>query len=70
MRVSEKGQVTIPKHIRVAAGWAVKQLQRQSERAPLHINLVICAELLAPGTDVNALDALLGEYDTLRSPLP
>ena len=40
--------------------WAVEQLQRQSERAPLHINLVIFTKLLVPGPDVDALDALLG----------
>jgi len=50
--------------------WAVEQLQRQSERAPLHVNLVICTELLVPGPNVDALDALLDVYDTLRSPLP
>lgn len=70
MFVSEKGQVTIPKHIRTAVGvlpgtevsfalvggniwidcidagsvwhdWAVDQIQACSERAPLHINLII-----------------------------
>ena len=50
--------------------WAVEQLQRLSERAPLHINLIIYTELLVPGPDVDALDALLDVYDTLRSPLP
>jgi predicted nucleic acid-binding protein len=50
--------------------WAVDQLQLLSERAPLHINLVIYTELLVPGPDIAALDALLDVYDTLRSPLP
>ncbi len=50
--------------------WAAEQLQRLSERAPLHINLIIYTELLVPGPDVDALDALLDVYDTLRSPLP
>jgi len=50
--------------------WAVEQLQRLSERAPLHVNLIIYTELLVPGPDVDALDALLDVYDTLRSPLP
>ena len=50
--------------------WAVEQLQRCSEKSPLHINLIIYTELLVPGPDVEALDALLDIYDTLRSPLP
>jgi len=50
--------------------WAVEQLQRHSERSPLHVNLIIYTELLVPGPDVDALDALLDVYDTLRSPLP
>jgi AbrB family looped-hinge helix DNA binding protein len=50
-------------------GWAVDRLQACSERAPLHVNLVIYTELLVPGPDVAALDALLDVYDTLRSPL-
>lgn len=50
--------------------WAMDQLQSCSERAPLHINLIIYTELLVPGPAVEALDALLDVYDTLRSPLP
>ena len=50
--------------------WAVEQLQRHSERSPLHVNLIVYTELLVPGPDVGALDALLDVYDTLRSPLP
>ena len=50
--------------------WAVEQLQRRSERSPLHVNLIIYTELLVPGPNVDALDALLDVYDTLRSPLP
>ena len=50
--------------------WAVEQLQSLSERAPLHVNLIIYTELLVPGPDVAALDALLDVYETLRSPLP
>lgn len=50
--------------------WAVDRLQACSERWPLHINLVIYTELLVPGPDVAALDALLDVYDTRRSPLP
>ena len=50
--------------------WAVEQLQNHSERSPLHVNLVIYTELLVPDPDVDALDALLDVYDTLRSPLP
>ena len=50
--------------------WAVEQLQRHSERSPLHVNLIIYTELLVPGPNFDALDALLDVYDTLRSPLP
>jgi predicted nucleic acid-binding protein len=50
--------------------WAVDQLQRLSERAPLHINLIVYTELLVPGPDVEALDALLDVYEVQRSPLP
>ena len=50
--------------------WAVEQLQICSERFPVHVNLVIYTELLVPGPDVEALDALLDVYETLRSPLP
>ncbi|CAM5490281.1 PIN domain-containing protein OS=Eoetvoesiella caeni OX=645616 GN=DFR37_102588 PE=3 SV=1 [Eoetvoesiella caeni] len=50
--------------------WAVDQLQNCSEQAPLHINLMIYTELLIPGPDVEALNAMLDVYDTLRSPLP
>jgi predicted nucleic acid-binding protein len=50
--------------------WAIDQLQRLSERAPLHVNLIVYTELLVPGPDVDALDALLDVYDTLRTPLP
>lgn len=50
--------------------WALEQLQACSERAPLHINIIVYTELLIPGPDVGALDALLDVYDTLRSPLP
>lgn len=49
--------------------WAVDQLQNCSEQAPLHINLLIYTELLIPGPDVEALNAMLDVYDTLRSPL-
>jgi predicted nucleic acid-binding protein len=50
--------------------WAVTQLQLRSERAPLHVNLVIYTELLVPGPDVSALDELLDVYDVKRSSLP
>jgi predicted nucleic acid-binding protein len=51
-------------------GWAVDQLQACSEKAPLHVNIVIYTELLVPRPDVQALDAMLDVYETLRSPLP
>jgi len=50
--------------------WAVEQLQLLSERSPLHVNLIIYTELLVPGPSVQALDALLDVYETLRTPLP
>jgi predicted nucleic acid-binding protein len=50
--------------------WAVDQLQACSERAPLHINLIIYAELLVPEPDVAALDAMLDVFETQRSALP
>jgi hypothetical protein len=50
--------------------WAVEQLQACSERAPLHVNIVIYTELLVPQPDAQALDAMLDVYDTLRSALP
>jgi predicted nucleic acid-binding protein len=50
--------------------WAIDQLQLCGEKSPLHINLIVYTELLVPGPDVQALDALLDVYDTLRSPMP
>ena len=50
--------------------WAVDQLQACSERFPLHVNLIIYTELLVPGPDAAALDAMLDVYETLRSALP
>ncbi|MGC3986045.1 MAG: type II toxin-antitoxin system VapC family toxin [Pseudorhodoferax sp.] len=50
--------------------WSIEQLQACSERSPLHINIVIYSELLIPGPDVVALDALLDVYETQRTPLP
>ena len=50
--------------------WALDQLQACGERAPLHVNLIIYTELLVPGPDVAALDAMLDVFDTQRSPMP
>ena len=50
--------------------WAVDELQAGSERAPLHVNLVIYTELLVLEPAVDALDALLDLYETQRSALP
>ncbi len=49
--------------------WAMEQLQTCSERSSLHINIIIYTELLVPRPDVEALDALLDVYETLRTPL-
>ena len=50
--------------------WAAEQLQTCSERSPIHVNPIVYTELLVPGPDVAALDALLDVYDTQRTPLP
>lgn len=50
--------------------WAVEEIQRCSEKAPLHVNLIIHTELLVPGTNVQALDELLDVYEVQRSGLP
>ena len=50
--------------------WATDNLQLCSERSPLNINVVIYTELLIPGPNARALDAMLDIYETLRSPLP
>jgi len=50
--------------------WSVEQLQACSERSPLHVNVIIYAELLVPGPSVAALDALLDVYEVQRSALP
>lgn len=50
--------------------WAAEQLQACSERVQLHVNPIIYTELLVPGPDREALDAMLDVYETLRSPLP
>lgn len=50
--------------------WAIEQLQRCSERYPLHVNIVILTELLIPAPDVGALDAMLDIYETSRTSLP
>ena len=50
--------------------WAVDQLQACSERAPLHINLIIYTELLVPEPDIAVLDAMLDVVDTQRTALP
>ena len=50
--------------------WAVDQMQLCSERAPMHINLVIYTELLVPGPDITTLDKMLDVYETQRSSLP
>lgn len=50
--------------------WAVDQLQVCSERAPLHINLIVYTELLVPEPDIDALDAMLDVFETQRSTIP
>ncbi|MFT3800186.1 MAG: PIN domain-containing protein [Burkholderiaceae bacterium] len=50
--------------------WAVDRLQACSEQAPLHVNLIIYTELLIPGADPAALDAMFDVYEVRRTPLP
>lgn len=50
--------------------WAIDRLQACSERAPLHVYLVMHTELLVQQPDARALDAMHDLTDTLRSPLP
>lgn len=50
--------------------WSLDHLQSCSEKAPLHVNVIIYTELLVPGTEVAALDELLDVFETRRSPLP
>lgn len=50
--------------------WAVDQLDKAGQRAALHINPLIYAELLIPGTDSDIVDAILDVYNTSLSPLP
>ncbi len=50
--------------------WSINQLQSCSERAPLHINLIVYTELLVPAPDVALIDAMLDVYETRRSQLP
>jgi predicted nucleic acid-binding protein len=50
--------------------WAIDQLQACSEQGVLHINVLIYAELLVPGTPPRLLDDMLAVYETHRSALP
>ncbi|MBC7681935.1 MAG: PIN domain-containing protein [Ferruginibacter sp.] len=50
--------------------WAIDQLQAFSELGSLHVNALIYAELVVPGTAPAALDAMLDIFTTLRSALP
>ncbi len=50
--------------------WALEHLQLCSEMSPLHVNIVIYTELLIPGPDVAALDAMLDVYEAMKTSLP
>jgi predicted nucleic acid-binding protein len=50
--------------------WAIDRVQSCAERAPLHVNVIIYAELLVPGIAPAALDAVLAVFDAQRSDLP
>jgi predicted nucleic acid-binding protein len=49
---------------------AIDLVQSCSERAPLHVNLVVYAELLAAHIGPAEVDAVLDVYATRRSALP
>jgi predicted nucleic acid-binding protein len=50
--------------------WAIDQLDMAGQRGALHINPLIYAELLIPGTDSDIVDAILEVYNASLSPLP
>jgi len=50
--------------------WALDALQACSELAPLHVNLIVYTELLVPGPDPAALDAMLDVFETQRTAMP
>jgi predicted nucleic acid-binding protein len=50
--------------------WAVNQIDQAGQLSALHINPLIYAELLIPGTDADIVDEILNVYNTLLSPLP
>jgi predicted nucleic acid-binding protein len=50
--------------------WAVEQLQTCVERGPLHINVLVLTELLAPKLNEPALNEMFDVYGTLRTDLP
>jgi predicted nucleic acid-binding protein len=50
--------------------WAVDQIDHAGQLSALHINPLIYAELLIPGTDADIVDEILDVYSTLLSPLP
>jgi predicted nucleic acid-binding protein len=50
--------------------WAIDQLQACSDQGVLHINALIYAELLVPGSPADLIDDMLAVYETQRSALP
>jgi predicted nucleic acid-binding protein len=50
--------------------WSINQLQSCSEKAPLHVNLIIFSELLVPIKDSSVVDTLLDVFEVNRSTIP
>jgi predicted nucleic acid-binding protein len=50
--------------------WAVDHIDQAGQLYALHINPLIYAELLVPGTDADIVDEILNVYSTQLSPLP
>lgn len=50
--------------------WSIDRIQGCGERAPLHVNVIVYAELLVTGMSPAELDAVLAVFDTQRSELP
>lgn len=50
--------------------WAIDQLQACNDQGVLHINALIYAELLVPGSPADLIDDMLAVYETQRSALP
>ena len=50
--------------------WAIDQLQVCNDQGVLHINALIYAQLLVPGSPADLIDNMPAVYETQRSALP